>query len=239
MSDGVIYQCIKGCTVALDDELLIPDRVILLPVARLAMPECEDCSDRMDYPAVLSPEDDPSTVTTLCKFCRVSRSHRNLIPSKHVCTCTLQGSVGDVPGPAHQMTPAGCPHIDTVVQAPIEEAPESMRTPSIPGTPWADTEIDVVKVCSSADEACTRYADAYPGRRNSNAVTQKWQKLQKRGELLRVGGACVISKTSSANAGAAARVISFCDGKRAANVEVAGGALATYQYDVHMLTGTL
>jgi len=215
-------------------------QTLLLKMSDVVMPECEDCPDCQDYLAVLAPEDDPSVVTMLCRFNRINRSHRNLV--RHVCTCTLKETVGDVPGPAHQPDMISQPiPVDTAidVQSPVsvDSEPDITIRHYPPGTTWSDEELGVIRVCKSTSEAYDRYVDIYGGLRNSNAVSQKWIKLQKRGELLRVGGKCVISSKATANAGAVGKIISFCDGKRAANVEISDAPLATYQYDVCLLIG--
>ncbi len=238
-TDAIICECPRGCTVALPAHLEISDTAILLPSARLHLPECDSCPERM-MPTILSPDTDPASMTKICPFVRKTHTHRNLV--RHVCTCTLKETVGDVPGPAHQPDMISQPiPVDTAidVQSPVsvDSEPDITIRHYPPGTTWSDEELGVIRVCKSTSEAYDRYVDIYGGLRNSNAVSQKWIKLQKRGELLRVGGKCVISSKATANAGAVGKIISFCDGKRAANVEISDAPLATYQYDVCLLIG--
>lgn len=230
MSDGVIYECPRGCTVALDDCATIPDESILLPISGLSIPECEECPNRMEYLAILDPAGNPSETAPLCRFSRNHRSHRNLVP--HVCTCK------PIPQPEPAPAPESVLLSEPTSQAPIvDKQAAANNVPVTPSTTWTDEEVDTIKVCGTAEDACVRYADTHPGQRNSNAVTQKWMKIQRRGGLLQIGKNCVISDTASVNAGKTAKVISFCEGKHVANVEVIGEALSTYQYDVHQLTG--
>lgn len=244
MSDGVIYQCARGCTVAFDSEFLTSNRTrtmyqtLLLRISDVVMPECKDCQDCQDYLAVLAPEDDPSVVTMLCRFHRLNQSHRNL--GKHVCTCS------------HDTPRITCPPVqindDGSITTPRAVVPEPSADEIPEAQPiatrqicdqWTGPELDAVRVCGSAEEACTRYAGAHPGRRNNNAVTQKWQKLQKKGELLRVGGKCRISADGIINIGKTCKILSFGDGKLVANVELTDDPIATYQYDISKLEAVL
>lgn len=235
MSDGVIYECPRGCTVALDDCATIPDESILLPISGLSMPECDECLNHMEYLAILDPAGNPSETTPLCRFSRIHRSHRNLIPDKHVCTCTLQGGVGDVPGPAHQMTPAG--------ELPDETTPpDTELAPDVPemvvigrGFEWTKDEEDTIRVCRSLEEARDRYSAKYGDIRNDNAIKQRYNKLVRTGQLLAVGTICKIADRSYANPGSRGKVISLSEDRSHAMIEIIGDRPATYNYPLGLL----
>ncbi len=237
--DGVIYRCTRNtCTVAIDDIPAISDQdEILLPISKLHFPECESCPELRNHLAILETGPNSLEPISLCVFYRLHGSHRSLVKRELVCPCKPLPQPEPVASPDPETVSRSEP-VNVVSQSPVEDTPEVISAPAaIPGNVWTDEEVDTIKVCGTAEDACVRYADTHPGQRNSNAVTQKWMKIQRRGGLLQIGKNCVISDTASVNAGKTAKVISFCEGKHVANVEVIGEALSTYQYDVHQLTG--
>lgn len=237
MSDGVVYECPRGCTVAMDDGVTVPDESILLPISGLSMPECEECPNHMDYLAILDPIVNPSETIPLCRFSRIHRSHRNLV--KHVCTCKPTQ-----PDHIPEQTPA---QSDAILEpAPISETPrpDIDSVPDVPGMvaigkgfEWVRDEIDTIRVCRSIEEACDRYTAKYGDIRTHNAIAQRYNKLVRASQLLAVGTICKISDKAAcaANPGGKGKVIALSEDKSHAMVEIIGDRSATYNYPISLL----
>ncbi len=217
MTDTAIYQCRRGCTIAVPRESENPDEIVLVDSAGDAFPECKGCTETGDRQDILwiGQNDEIRLTRGTCTFCSTEASHRDLVPHPHVCTC-------------EHREPEAIP--EKVVEETPQE-PEPAPEPTKPGdeqplkSPWTPDEDGIVRVCTSQDGAVSAYDGAYGmDKRTQYAIKQRWLKHNREGTLIRPGLQCTI-RDNGPFYGSHGTVAGITDDKKSVNVATKDGAI--------------
>lgn len=219
MQDALIYKCRNGCTIAIPATEADFEQTLEVSIADLGFPECSECT-RVGgtQHAKLSVLDDGSVKIfknrETCIFELMQASHRSFVP--HKCNCGKPTSEPEPPieeREAELATPAE--------NGPAERGGEQ-EIQNVGFRKWEIEEDEVIITCTSPIQAINRFRDVFPGRRNENAVKQRYYTLKREGKLIAVGTHVRIV-SGGVFSGQTGKIASFTDAKTSANVKLANG----------------